>query len=326
METMTKNELLNRLYGVYHKATEITTVLGQQTDVATQYRHDQYSEVDKVDQSFLDKSKFIFATLYIAYVMMRLVLGLVFYGPGTVISIISWNIVFFIILFGRFRNKHSKIMTVIQVIFMVCLSLDILSYFWIAIQDLMRGIIWSSILSIAVFGVSIFVIRSLIRYLNHKVDLKNLQIRKHNTELQESNQKLTQQYAQLTNRLNQLRAEMEVLISGWYQVDDYFYTLNGIQSLIRVLENQEADTLKEAIKTVREQDHRQQMLNYQQSILEANQQMIINQKAIKSQLQYANVMSTMGVALQFQHNMQQDKTNRLLDEQNQHLYKIRRHR
>ena len=323
MEVMNKEELLNRLYEVYQKATEITGVLAKQTDLAAKYRHDRYQELDHVDKSLMNKGKYLFLALFLAHTLTVFVTTMLF-RHGWYFSTrldmffdaVIFNVVAVIFIFAVLWKRKSKAALALRVFLMVVMGLDFAGSLLSWARSIFLGNFLGGSLSILIMvGTAILFFR-LLQHLNSKVDRQNVEIRKSNAEIERRNEEIARQYDQLSEQLVQRRAEMTALCYGWYQVDDCFYTVEGIQSLIRVLENQEADTLKEAIKTVREQDYRQRMLAYQEAILQANHQQLINQEEIKRQLRYANVLAATSVALQVVSNAQQAETNRLLSQQN----------
>ena len=112
------------------------------------------------------------------------------------------------------------------------------------------------LLSAAVFAAAAAAILRLIRWQNARIDRTNEEIRRRNQQIDQQtdaqnrqiilrNQELTRQYNQLDLQLKRLRGQLSQLTSGgWYPknqgTDGYFYSVQGIQDLIDVLEGPRA--------------------------------------------------------------------------------------
>jgi len=313
---MSREELLNRLYAVQAKAKEIVDTMRQQTKVAASFRTYE-AEMEHVDKGVFNKAKYIFYVLLGAYIMMRLVVAAVFMlyyknseNAQEIVSDSIYILIATVLLFVVFRNSTSKIISVLRFLFMVNLARSSLLYFSISIGDLAHGVFWSSLVHIAIFGVAIYAITRLLRYQNKKIDTKNELINIRNMEREEKNQELESEYNRLSTRIFILREQFaELADPSWYPVDQCYFSLEAINTLISLIANHQANTMTEAVREFQAQQHEERMLQYQQSILDANRQTHINQGLIMGQLAFANVMQAQSVALQCQ-------TNRLLAEGN----------
>ena len=121
------------------------------------------------------------------------------------------------------------------------------------------------------------------------------------------NQELTRQYNQLDLQLKRLRGQLSQLTSGgWYPknqgTDGYFYSVQGIQDLIDVLEGPRANSMQEALDYIGTRDYRAQSLAYQEAILRSNSQIAINQQELARNQRFANLLTCGQILLQVQQN------------------------
>ena len=217
-----------------------------------------------------------------------------------------------------FWDRRSKIAVVIKAVFMLGFTYDIFQFFAISLEDLRKGVLWSPILSAAVFAAAAAAILRLIRWQNARIDRTNEEIRRRNQQIDQQtdaqnrqiilqNQELTRQYNQLDLQLKRLRGQLSQLTSGgWYPknqgTDGYFYSVQGIQDLIDALEGPRANSMQEALDYIGTRDYRAQSLAYQEAILRSNSQIAINQQELARNQRFANLLTCGQILLQVQQN------------------------
>ena len=325
-ETLSYEDTMDRLYQVRETAAGIAQVLDQQTQVAAQFRtciSEQERERQKgmeqahADAGILNKWKYLFYVLVIAYTLMRVAVLMIRRDPVGAVEEVIRNGVLLGVL-HIFWDRRSKIAVVIKAVFMLGFTYDILQFFAISLEDLRKGVLWSPILSAAVFAAAAAAILRLIRWQNARIDRTNEEIRRRNQQIDQQtdaqnrqiilrNQELTRQYNQLDLQLKRLRGQLSQLTSGgWYPknqgTDGYFYSVQGIQDLIDALEGPRANSMQEALDYIGTRDYRAQSLAYQEAILRSNSQIAINQQELARNQRFANLLTCGQILLQVQQN------------------------
>ena len=253
----------------------------------------------------------------IAYTLMRVAVLMIRRDPVGAVEEVIRNGVLLGVL-HIFWDRRSKIAVVIKAVFMLGFTYDILQFFAISLEDLRKGVLWSPILSAAVFAAAAAAILRLIRWQNARIDRTNEEIRRRNQQIDQQtdaqnrqiilrNQELTRQYNQLDLQLKRLRGQLSQLTSGgWYPknqgTDGYFYSVQGIQDLIDALEGPRANSMQEALDYIGTRDYRAQSLAYQEAILRSNSQIAINQQELARNQRFANLLTCGQILLQVQQN------------------------
>ena len=159
-ETLSYEDTMHRLYQVRETAAGIAQVLDRQAQVAAQFRtciSEQERERQKgmeqahADAGILNKWKYLFYVLVIAYTLMRVAVLMIRRDPVGAVEEVIRNGVLLGVL-HIFWDRRSKIAVVIKAVFMLGFTYDILQFFAISLEDLRTGGLWSPILSAAVFA------------------------------------------------------------------------------------------------------------------------------------------------------------------------------
>lgn len=325
-EFLSYEATMERLNQVRDTAIRITQVLDGQVKVAAQFR-DCISEVERASQKGVEqehtdagwsnKWKHVVYALLITSAVMDMSIQLYWKEPiKAVEAAIFHGVILFLV--SKFWKRNSPVFIGLKLLITFGLARSIVDFFSGSLADARIGVFWFFIAgAVGLIGAGLF-IRWLIPQLNARIDRNNARIRQHNQEVDQQidaqnrqitarNQELTRQYQQLSLQLQQLRQQLERLTSGgWYPLnqgsDSYFYTVQGIDDLITTLKGPRANTIQEALNHIETRNYRAQNLAYQEAILRANSQIVINQQSITSQLRFANLLTCAQIYLQQQQN------------------------
>lgn len=289
--------LSQRLKAVQAKAQEIVKVEKTQIQIAAEYRSHEV-EWQHVDEGTLNKIKYIFYILLAAHILLTLwtptvntvLSGMNFLKKPLINSILSIAVT--VVLFEVLWGKDSKIVKVIQVIYLLFVVKNIIRYLSFMVTCLFEGAFWGFFSSVVVLAAAIFAIFFLLHHQNKRIDAQNERIRAHNEEIDSENAVLSEQFDQLAVRLTQLQAEFARMTQpDWYPKSACYRTPAVIKRMVKLVDDMEAYSMQEVVYTIKEQDYQTKMLQVQKQMLWESQQQTINQAVMMSQLDYMSVQN-----------------------------------
>lgn len=292
---MQKDELLDRLYGVKAKILEIEKAFLRQAGIVNSFRQGE-QELSRIStKGVVNKSKIGFVAAFGALILMNLFFSLLIGQISYVIEVIALGAIIFFL--STRKSKAAKVALVIAVLIAI---FCIYNFVRVAVIDLQNGIVLPMILAVLMLALCLFGIILLIPRRNAQIDRANEQIAARNAEVAAYNAQLQQQYNGVVAEIANLKGQLRDMTSGWYTTEPYFYSERGVSELIQLLETQRADTLKEALNKFDERQYQSQMLSYQDAILQAQQQQLIELKQLKSVMVFNSMLQMQNISLQSQ--------------------------
>lgn len=292
---MTKDELLDRLYGVKVKILEIEKAFLRQAGIVNSFRQGE-QELNRIStKGVVNKSKIGFVAAFAALILMNLFFSLLIGQISYVIEVIALGAIIFFL--STRKSKAAKVALVIAVLIAI---FCIYNFVRVAVNDLKNGIFLPMILAVLMLALCLLLIIRLIPHRNAQIDRANEQIAARNAEVAAYNAQLQQQYNGVVAEIAALKGQLRDMTYGWYTTEPYFYSERGVSELIQLLETQRADTLKEALNKFDERQYQSQMLSYQDAILQAQQQQLIELKQLKSVMVFNSMLQMQNISLQSQ--------------------------
>lgn len=268
----TREELLEGLRYVKNLITKIVAVQNEQVRIVDAYRKE---ETGISTEGFQNRTKYVAVIIGVAATLFYLITGVVSGAP----FMFLWFLVPFALAVRAWmkNSRGKKFWAAVTVIFGFLPLLG-----WME-----RLSFWVIFIPAAV--AAFFAIR-------YVVGKKNEQVEQHNIAINEHNAQLQAQYDETAAQLASLKKELFGNTSSWYPSS--YYSLNAVEYFIHVVENYQAETVKEMVNLYEATKEQKEAARRQEEINNSLKQQALNQAQIAQQMKYANVLNMAGLFMQ----------------------------
>ena len=208
----------------------------------------------------------------------------------------------FVIGVYRLRGPQSGFKKFCKgLLFVAIIGLMFYTVTWM-LKNILNGILLWPLLEIVLIVVVSAAAIVYIKKANARAEIDNARTEIYNAEAREINAAAKARYDAKLAELNlRQQAEKEELLynsSSWYPPD--YYSLDVVEYFIDQIKNFRADSIKEALHNMDEENYRQQMLASQRALEDSAARQEFNQQAMNDQMRMANALSIMGMFQQGQ--------------------------
>ncbi len=287
-------ELLNGLYTVSAYLQNANEKLTQYWNLEREYRYEVAPRLIEMNTP-REKSEY---GLFVS--------GMAFAGICGVISLLGGGVINFILcliivgVFALGKAKQNKKFLKIAKVLLVALLLVWLNGLFNAFSTIntnFLGVVFYLVINVGAFvaaSIGAKIIRD--KYNKKQQDIAD----EKNKDVIKNNELVTRQRTELANDINALLAEMQDKTASWYPAD--YYVIECCSKFIGYVKNHEADTVKEMLKTYKEDKYREQVTTKLSSIEGMVNRSLKNQQQMIRLQRFSNLVQMGNLAVNLANN------------------------
>lgn len=288
------SELLNGLYTVNAYLQNANEKLNQYWNLEREYQKEVVPKLVEMNTTS-EKSEY---GLFVFGMAFAGILGVCTLLGGGVVNFILCLIIVGVFALGK-AKQNKKFLKIGKVLLVALLLVWLhgLYHVFSRIGKNFLMLVFGLIFYVGAFVVA-FIVAKIIR---DKYNAKQQGIADDkNIEIVKNNELVTRQRTELANDIHALLAEMQDKTASWYPTD--YYVLECCAKFIGYVKNHEADTVKEMLKTYKEDKYREQVTTKLSSIDAMVKQSLYNQQQMIRLQRYSNLVQMGNLAVNMANN------------------------